>query len=497
MIRACALALLVCFLAACVIQPATDPGPGVAPEPAPPRPPEVVNADIDAYIIGLEYDPRRILAEQVGDTVLPAKALPDEVTDDGEAIVIVKQVKHRLQGNIDDVMILSPTHSVIWPGALVKVDQDLVRGTPTAIRGRRAPMWLSIDLPGIGGRGVFAVDDAGAGNVQAAVDSALDWWNDHQYREGYVSKSRSKYVATMVYSAEQLAASLGVSVVTMKGSLASQFRTTTSRTSKVAVALFKQVFYTVTFDSPAHPGSVFQPGVTLDEVKRQVSNETPPAYVSSVDYGRLLLLRIESSSTTRSHDIAGAMRYLCGQAQVTASYRSALAKSKVTLITIGGNAEVNARAVDAGRIEDLHQVIQGKNALYSKGNPGQPIAYTMRFLKDGRLAKMGYTTDYTELVCERFPHGWIGFRHSGAYVAKFYLTWKEGDEVKRWSSGRRGVGFKHIVQLKGNARDIHINAQALGFRWSTIFDKKLPGPPNKVFVVKGTAFKPRHGTAGQ
>jgi len=496
MTRTCATVILALTLSACVIQPASDPGPGVDPEPAPPRPEEVVNADIDAYLTGLHYDSRQVLAEQVGDTPLPAKALPDEVTDDGEAIVVVKQVKHRLQGNVDDIVILSPTHSVIWPGALVKVDQDLVRGTPTAIRGRRAPMWLSIDLPGIGGRGVFAVDDASHGNVQAAVDAALDWWNDHQYREGYVSQSRSKYEATMAYSAEQLAASLGLSVKSLQGSLAAQFQSTTTRTSKVAMALFKQVFYSVTFDPPEHPGSVFHPTVTLDDVKAQVSNETPPAYVSSVDYGRLLLLRIESSTATRSHDIEGAMRYLCGRAKATASYRSALAKSKVTLITIGGNAEVNARAVDATRIEDLHEVIQGKNALYSKANPGEPIAYTIRFLKDGRLAKIGYSTDYTELVCERYPHGWIGFRHQGAYVAKFYLTWTEGNQVRRWSSGRRGVGFHEIIHLKGNARNIHINAQALGFRWITIFDKKLPGPPNQEFVVKGTAFKPGYRTSG-
>ncbi|MBN2489819.1 MAG: thiol-activated cytolysin family protein [Planctomycetes bacterium] len=486
-------------LVACVASPPPDPGPGSDLVPAPPRPAEVSSPEVDGYLAGLRYDPRQILAERVGDTSLPARRLPDETQDDGHAIVIVKQVKHRLEGNIDDIVILSPTHSVVWPGALLRGDDDLVRGTPTPLPGRRAPMWLSVDLPGIGGHGVFAVDQPSHGAVQAAVDQALDWWNDHQYREGYVSKSRSKYVATMVYSAEQLAASLGLNYWSLKGDLSAQFQATTTRSSKVAMALFKQVFYTVSFEAPSRPGAVFHPEVTLDEIRAAATAAAPPVYVSSVDYGRLLLLRLETDAETSHTAIEGALRYLGGTVTAAADHQRTLQRSKVTLITIGGNAEVNARAVDATRIQDLHEVIQGKNALYSKNNPGEPIAYTLRFLKDRRLAKIGFTTDYTELVCERHPHGWIGFKHSGAYVAKFYLNWTEGGEKKSWSSGKKTAGFSETVRLKGNARDIRIHAQAMtGLAWDpwgTIFKLSLTGPPNKFYVAKGTTLKRKWETA--
>ena len=471
-------------------QPATSPGTDLMPAPA--RPEAASNPEINDYLAGLKYDSRQILAEQVGDSVLPAHALPDEQQDDGNAIVIVKQVKHRLSGNLDDILIFSPTNAVLWPGALVKADQDLVRGTPTPILCQRAPMWLSVDLPGIGGRGVFAVDDPSHGTVQAAIDRALDYWNDNQYQEGYVSKSRSKYVATFVYSAEQLAASLGISYGYFKSSLSTVFQTTTTRTSKVAMVLFKQVFYTVTFDPPSRSGAVFHPSVTLQDVRNHMSEDAPPAYVSSVDYGRILMLRIEASADTLHAEIEGTLKYLSAQVEASADYRKTLEKSKVTLITIGGNAAVNTQAVDASRIEDLHDVIRGKNALYSKNNPGQAIAYTVRFLKDGRLAKMGYSTDYTEVVCERHPHGWIGFKHSGAYIAKFYMNWKEGDQAKSWSSGKKTAGYSEVIHLKGNAREINITAQAatglIWDPWGTIFKLKLDGPTNKVYVAKGTTL---------
>ena len=462
--------------------------------PTPPRAEAVSNPQIDAYITGLKYDPRQLLAEQEGDSVIPATPLPDEVQDDGQAIVICKKVKHHLSGNIDDQLILHPNHGVIWPGALVLVDQDLVRGTPAPVLLRRGSMWLSVDLPGIGGRGVFQVDNPSQGTVQAAIDGALDYWNNNKYREGYVSEARSLYTATVAYNAQQLAAGLGVSYGNFANSIAAQFKVTTSRESKVAVALFKQVFYTVSFDPPSHPGAVFDPAVTLDEVRNGITADAPAGYVSSVDYGRILMLRIESSAETLDTDLEAAAKYAAVKVKTSVDYKKILANSKLTLFTIGGNAEVNAEAVDATRIGDLDAVIQGKNALYSKSNPGQPVAYTIRFLKDGRLAKMGYSTDYTEVSYERHPYGAIGLEHAGAYVAKFNVTWKEGNEAKSWSSGRVTAGWKSepVIKLKGNAHDIHIQLQSFtGISWvNRGIDLTAPPPPGTWFKATGTAYFP-------
>lgn len=486
------IALIAVALAGCLARPVQRPEPAPyvpPPAPPPPRPEAISNPEIDAYLAGLAYDPRQVLAEQLGDAVLPAQALPEERRDEGGAIVVVRQVKHRLAGSQDDLILLDPTHGVVWPGALVRADQELVRGTPTPIQLRRAPMWLSVDLPGIGGSGVFAVDDPSHGTVQAAVDRALDHWNENQYREGYVSKSRSRYVATVVYSSEQLAAALGLSYGALKGGLAAQFRATTTQERKVAMALFKQVFYTVSFDPPSRPGAVFHPSVTLDEVRARVGRDAPAAFVSSVDYGRILLLRIESSADTQQQELEATVKYLAATGKVSADHRKTLEKSQLTLITIGGNAEVNARAVDARRIEDLNEVIQGKNALYSKGNPGQPIAYTLRFLKDGRLARMGFSTDYTEVVYERHPHGWICVKHqAGAlYAVKFFMSWRDGEGPKSWSSGKQGRGYKDVRPMRGDARDVKVNGQILkGFRWSDAFRLNLPGPTNRCYTVTGS-----------
>lgn len=85
-----------------------EPQPGrirADPVPAPLRPEEIANPEVNSYLTGLDYDPRQILAARVNTTSLPARALPDEKHDNGKAIVIVKHVKHRLEGNLDDQVI--------------------------------------------------------------------------------------------------------------------------------------------------------------------------------------------------------------------------------------------------------------------------------------------------------------------------------------------------------------------------------------------------------
>ena len=48
---------------------------------------------------------------------------------------------------------------------------------------------------------------------------------------------------------------------------------------------------------------------------------------------------------------------------------------------------------------DLVPIITGENAVYSRSNPGVPIGYVVKFLKDDQVAKLGYATEYTATEC--------------------------------------------------------------------------------------------------
>lgn len=95
------------------------------------------------------------------------------------------------------------------------------------------------------------------------------------------------------------------------------------------------------------------------------------------------------------------------------------------------------------------------------------------------------------LVVAREPRErWIEFKHHGAYVAKFYLSWEDEKGPHHWASGKKAVGYSHRQRFEGkNTRNIRINAQAdTGFGWKDIWRLKLDAPPDATYTAKGTTL---------
>ncbi|NBB73291.1 MAG: hypothetical protein GVY35_06355 [Bacteroidetes bacterium] len=240
--------------------------------------------------------------------------------------------------------------------------------------------------------------------MQTAIDEALEWWNANAYEEGYVNAASSSNRITTPYSSTQASLDLGLNVEWATGDVQSQFRFETSEEKRVVMATYKQAFYTVTYvqESGAQPEDVFGPDVTLQAVQSAFSTDAPPAYVSTVTYGRIIMFRMETSSSYTSAEVEAAFRYATGaqvEGDLEAAYEDILEESTVEVITLGGNAAVASEAVEARSAGDLVPIITGENAVYSRSNPGVPISYAVKYLKDDQVAKLGYTTEYTATEC--------------------------------------------------------------------------------------------------
>ena len=111
---------------------------------------------------------------------------------------------------------------------------------------------------------------------------------------------------------------------------------------------------------------------------------------------------------------------------------------------------------------------------------------------------MGFTTDYTDTECVKYPNGFVKLQHSGAYVARFEVDWVEPDsqgnynQNRVWESGEKTVGYTHQVDLPGNAQGIRIKAWAatglLWDPWGEIMNVALNGPDNKCYRATGTTL---------
>jgi thiol-activated cytolysin len=359
----------------------------------------------------LSYDPGALL------NVVSAGAT-DEREDAGASVdlppqqvgseeLVCKRTDFTLLKNFDQVAILRPTSGIVWPGALVKGNSTLLDGAPEPLPLPRAPLTVRVNLPGMGVNGTRTVDNPTNSSVQAAIDEALEWWNGSAYQEGYVNASQSSFQLSQSYSSEQVALKVGLNAAWASGDAAVQFSYHTSEEKTVVLAVYKQAFYDVTLDTPGTPESVFDGTVSLEDVQDLTDNATPPAYVASVTYGRIIMARMETSAKLERAELEAAARHAFAAVEVSgeveASYNKLNKNLSIQVVTLGGNAAVATQAINtsspADLISGIQSVIQGENAVYSRDNPGIPIAYQVRFLKDNSLAKMGFTTEYTSTEC--------------------------------------------------------------------------------------------------
>ncbi|SEJ09982.1 Thiol-activated cytolysin [Cyclobacterium xiamenense] len=407
-------------------------------------------------------------------------------------------IKYDLKTNAEEVAILRPTNGIIYPGALVIADRATLGGLPTPAGIDRAPMSLRIDLPGMGENGSLRIDKPSNSLVQTKIDEALEWWNENAYQEGYVNAANSSYIARTAHSSKQVSMELGLNVEWARGDVETQFNFQSSTTQRVAMMSFKQVFYSVTMDAPNNPGDVFGPEASIEEIEQKFGAETPPAYVQSVNYGRIILFRMTTTESATDAQLEGAMNYATGltsvDGQVEAKYKAILNKSSITVVTIGGNASVASEAVNARNFADLNYIITGENAVYSRNNPGVPISYKLHYLKDNTTAKLGYTTEYDVENCDVKLHPAQNIRvsnNAGTIAApnvRYSITYRTYGRSGQSVINSGNIGFKKSVtkQVPAGAYDIQFKVEIWDLSWKTLMDRVYSRPSKACWEV----FKP-------
>lgn len=411
--------------------------------------------EIDTYLRKLSSDPSTLLNVRDldgRDRQTELIGMPERKTEDipGKGNYACTRATYSLQQNFDEIAILRPTQGIVWPGALVKGNQSLSDGLPEPITLPRSPITISIDLPGIGSEGTKVVENPSNSSVQAAIDEALEWWNANAYQEGYANAASSSFQWSASHSAEQTGLAVGLNLAWAAGEVSSAFSETSSETKQVVTGVFKQAFYTVTYDTPASPAEVFAPGTRQAAVKSQIDRDAFGAYIANVTYGRIVMVRMETSTNESAETIEGAFNYSAGLQQasgaIAANYKQILKNSTFTVITLGGNASVATEVLTdpIDSYQGMLSVIQGENALYSRSNPGVPISYAVRYLADNSLARLGATTEYTTTECQ-LNNALVTVTYKGIKVlgdcrlfeGYFYWTLRAGPDGKLVELSRR------------------------------------------------------------
>ncbi|ETO91198.1 MAG: thiol-activated cytolysin family protein [Candidatus Xenolissoclinum pacificiensis L6] len=456
------------------------------------------NSDISKYITSLNYDLRKLIAVDAPDE---PQIIPEDLTnpnDQGLTICNVKEVN--FNSEFKDQVITSVAGASLWAGNLVHIDKSLVNGSPTDVKLDRGPVTLHIDLPGLGDKSSITVENPSFPNVSKEIDKTVDHWiNNVSKDNGYHNKSVSSLTKSVSYSNFQLFSELGINYKSLATSLSSSVGTRISSEKKSAVAFFQQIFFSVNYETPNNLSSVFSDQVSLEKVKQTITNERPAGYISTVNYGRLLFLCMETDISSTDTDIKFTLeRAVIGGSIATENQNkinNMIKNSSFSMIVMGGDVVNNSKSVNVQSIDELSKFIEGERLnVLSKTNIPVPISYNVKDLRDSALAVLHTAGNYKVLECVRHQHGWIAVRHKGAYVAHFAITWQEHgkSERTRWDSGNQTSGYSHKIDIPPGSKDVRIDSFAhTGLVWNPvalISGDVFDGAPNKTLIVWGTTL---------
>jgi thiol-activated cytolysin len=448
--------------------------------------------DNTTYINGLNYNRDLLLAVSLAPTSQPAA--PGKLKR-SSAVVICTNTPQSATNNPTENILLDPSGGVIFPGAIVRMDQQLARGTPTPYTLPRAPLTIRLDFPNCPNC-TQTINNPTNVSVPNAVETIVRGFGALP-NTGVAA--RAFYNSTVSYSKSQVAVDLGFSAQWESNS-ASASSTVSSVTEQTAVIkAFKQVYYTALAEAPVTSGSVFANSVKLNSSLMPVDG--PPGFVSSVDYGRIIIVQMLSNDALLSADAKAAMDYVTGggvklSGSAKVKVENIVKNSEFRVLALGGNAGDTAELF-RGAGDAVVNVI-AKGLPYSANTPAFPIAYKVQDLKTRQLASMRLTTNYVKSECQEFPNAYVDLQLNAGYVAKFSVTWNEtnangtGSVAKSWNSGDKTSPWKDRVWLPGDASSISITGGGYtGLAWDkfrTTLNERPSAVTNSCWKLTGTTL---------
>lgn len=371
----------------------------------------------------------------------------------------------------EDIVTFGGAGNLLWPGALIQ-GTTYVGGIGTMqelpIR-QRAPLTISIDL--LFPDNSRTVAHPTGATVQSAIGELITGAHLANHRAG------NSYFATKTeaHSMDQLALKLNLSARYMGASVRSQLAFDTSTESHTMAAYFKQVMFTVSLVPPQTPGAMFSSEFTQERLQEQIDlgNIGPdnlPVYVSKVVYGRLLVFTMTSTCSVSAMRAAIEASYAAVEAGIAVGDTSILRQAQYTVAAVGGTTAGINEMLTQGRLAEYF-------AADAALTEAVPIAYELRNLGDGSLAKVAETTSYVERTCSAVEVSY----HDLESAWRNTVLGQEGDEVFTFAptAANLALSVELVAPPAGNngiGQTLTFPGANTGYPFDFVLNKPTPWP---------------------
>ncbi|MEL6928532.1 MAG: thiol-activated cytolysin family protein [Cyanobacteria bacterium J06600_6] len=293
---------------------------------------------------------------------------------------------------VDNAFLYDPTSDVFFLG--VPIDGTSIQsGAYRLFTNDLAPITGSISLENIGGSPSFYVENPTLSNYRAAIV------NMQNQLDPAGTPAKIDMVIEDIYSAEQAIVAARVSFGGFGLKLNASYDWSNEEVETRLLVNFTQIYYTLDLDiTRSKPSEFFD---IEDMPDMAALNGGMPVYVSSIKYGRQVVLAIESSYSSNEVRAALSASYngllAGGGINMEAEHQEVLESSKISAFVVGGSGEVVAENVASASTFANLITIGGR---YSPDSPGAPLSYTLRYLCDNSIAKIALASEYSVRECE-------------------------------------------------------------------------------------------------
>lgn len=293
-------------------------------------------------------------------------------------------------GGSSDFPLFNTNSEVIFPGNMIQ-GKTIKNATPSPIVVKRAGGVISYNLNN-GSKASEAVDEVKKSTIQDAMNRIVE-------RAGVVP-ANFNLVIEEVQSEQQLAVSLGINVDVFNTQISANLGFSSDRSYNRFLVKLTQEYYTMSFDLPTGIDDLIHESVTAGQLATYIQPDNPATFISSVTYGRIFYLLVESTASSREMESQLNVTYKDFKNEIggevnTESFRS-LENVRIKAIAYGGSAGGTFEILGNADIDD----IAGALAESTDINAGLPLSYVLRSVKNPSLiVGTNLATEYDVKKC--------------------------------------------------------------------------------------------------
>ncbi|MEL6675985.1 MAG: thiol-activated cytolysin family protein [Bacteroidota bacterium] len=300
-----------------------------------------------------------------------------------------------LSVNNQDFPLFTAGTEVIFPGNLLQ-GNSLQQATPSIIPLSRGPGTITISsLNGSDSTGITQpVDEVSFESIAVATNQIIG------ANVGNLSANTTLEISE-INSTEEIGVAMGLSYKDLKTNIKGSFEYNNSQSYSRYLVKLTQSFYTLVFSVPTvdQIDQTFGPDVTPEQLATYVYEGNPATYISSVNYGRVFYLLIQSTQSSTEVKAAIDLSFNAvvskGEADIDVSYINDLEEKVVKGYAYGGDANLAGGAL-MGDLNQVANFIKEGAAI----NNGAPLSYVVRSLADpSQVVSTSLATQYTITNC--------------------------------------------------------------------------------------------------